>query len=58
MNVVSTLTRGIFADTLRGLDAFRLFYPHLGLNYEVFLCPTVEGQEEYYLGKSKLSIYG
>ena len=60
MNIVPgqhpTLTYGIFVDTLRGLNAFRLFYPHLDFNYEIFLYPS-EARLEYYLGLGTLNVY-
>ena len=31
------LTYGMLADTLPGLNNFRLFYPHLDFDFEIFL---------------------
>ena len=41
------MTYGIFHDALRGLNDFRLFYPKLNFQYEVYIYPDDRGDENY-----------
>ena len=50
------MTYGIFHDALRGLNAFRLFYPRLDFTYEVYIYPVDPGEEDY-IGLGQVSSY-
>ena len=47
------LTYGIFSDALRGLNNFRLFYPHLDFRFEIYV---YDEEGEQYVGRGLLSI--
>lgn len=47
------LTYGILGDALRGLNNFRLFYPHLDFAFEIYV---YGGREEDYVGRGYLAV--
>ena len=48
------LTYGIFSDALRGLNNFRLFYPHLDFGFEIYV---YDDEDEQYVGRGYLAVF-
>ena len=47
------LTYGIFSDSLRGINNFRLFYPHLDFAFEIYV---YDDGDEHYVGRGYLAV--
>lgn len=51
-----SLTYGIVTDALLGVNNFRLFYPHLNFQFDIYVFPSIE-HDEVYVGNGQLNAF-